>query len=123
MLRMCGLFSFYYLVYLLRGSLSTEPEILLSQVAECVTRATLFVGDFPARFASHVLDDVTAEEGTRAYFTVELTQLGGKVQWCIDGQPIVENNKYQTVAVGSSRTLAVVNCQRGSDDSVSIFVK
>ena len=92
------------------------------KVADCVASAVLSVGDFPAHFNQDVLKDVTVEEGSRAFFTVELTQQGGYVEWFIDGKPVVEDAKYQAVAAGISRTLAILDCQRGVDDKVNGFL-
>ena len=78
------------------------------------------MADFPARFASKRLDDLTVEEECRAYFTVELSQLGGIVQWFVDGKAVVNDAKYQAVAVGTSRTLTVLDCKRGVDEKVSL---
>jgi len=65
------------------------------------------------------LDDLKVEAGCRAYFTVELTQRGGIVNWFVDGKAVNNETKYQAVASGTSRTLAVLDCVRGVDDNVS----
>lgn len=91
------------------------------QVADCSASAVLSVGEFPAHFAQNILNDVTAEEGTRAFFTVDLSQLGGHVEWFVDGKSVIKDPRYQEVAAGTSRTLAIIDCQRGVDDKVSSF--
>ena len=87
-------------------------------MADCVASAILSVEEFPAQFASKRLEDLTVEEGCRAYFTVELSQRGGIVQWFVDGKQATDDKKYQAVAVGTSRTLTVLDCERGVDENV-----
>jgi len=65
----------------------------------------------PARFASKKLNDVTAEEGSRACFEAELTHLGGNVQWFVDDELIEPTSKYELIASGLSRALVVTECQ------------
>ena len=89
------------------------------QVAECVASATLHVEENPARFASQRLESVTVEEGSRAYFNVELSQRGGFVNWFANGKPVTDKTKYQAVAAGTSRSLTVLDCTCGIDDEVS----
>ena len=90
------------------------------QVADCVASATLLVEEFPARFSRQRLEDVVVEEGCRAHFTAELSQRGGIVQWFVDGKLVTDDTKYQAVAVDTSRTLMVLDCERGVDDKVSL---
>lgn len=86
------------------------------QVADFVATARLLVGPPPARFVHDKLDDVSAEEGSRACINVELTELGGKVQWFVNGKPIIPDSKRQTVASGLTRTLVILDCKRVEDE-------
>uniref|UniRef100_H2YLF1 Titin n=1 Tax=Ciona savignyi TaxID=51511 RepID=H2YLF1_CIOSA len=59
---------------------------------------------------------LTAEEGSRACIAVDLTQQGGRVQWLVEGKPIIPDNRTQLVATGEKGDSLVAI----SDESVII---